>query len=78
MNWTYKGNPGTNVNIEVYRGENRMATLLNIPIGTNGAGSYSVPKIPSNTPVDSVYRIKVISTLYADCNDMSNGTFTIS
>ena len=78
MSWSYKGNPGSTVNIEVYRGENRVATLQNIPIGTNGAGSYSVPVIPFSTPVDSVYQIKVISTLYADCNDMSNGTFTIS
>ncbi|OPZ45103.1 MAG: PKD domain protein [Euryarchaeota archaeon ADurb.BinA087] len=78
MSWTYKGNPGSTVNIEVYRGESRLATLQNIPIGTGGAGSYSVPAIPMSTPADTVYRIKVISTLYADCSDMSDGTFTIS
>lgn len=46
MSRTYEGNPGSTVNIEVYRGEGRMATLQNIPVGPDGAGSYSVPASP--------------------------------
>jgi hypothetical protein len=77
MNWTYNGNPGSTVKIEVLRSGVLLKTLPGIPIGTSGSGSYSVT-IPYNAPLGSDYTIRVTSTTYASCTDMSNGPFGIS
>ncbi len=76
MNWTYNGNPGTTVNIEVLKGAGTLATLTGIPIGSGGSGSYSVP-IPASTPLGSDYQIRVSSTSYPTCTDTSDEPFTI-
>ena len=78
MSWSYAGNPGSTVTIEVFKGIQKMATLQNIPLGSGGNGSYSVPGIPSGTPVGSDYTIAVTSTLYPTCTDTSDGMFAIS
>ncbi len=77
MNWTYTGNPGTMVNIEVLKGAATLKTLTGIPIGSGGTGWYNVT-IPGSTPLGSDYRIKVTSTSNAAYTDTSNGPFTIS
>jgi hypothetical protein len=77
MNWTYTGNPGTTVNIDVIKGESVLKTLTGIPIGPGGSGSYSVT-IPTSTPLGSQYMIKVRSASNASCSDTSDENFTIS
>ncbi|OPZ45108.1 MAG: Ser-Thr-rich glycosyl-phosphatidyl-inositol-anchored membrane family protein [Euryarchaeota archaeon ADurb.BinA087] len=78
MSWTYKGNPGATVNIEVLRSGAVLKTLTGIPTGSGGSGSYSVPMIPYGTPLGSDYTIRITSPTYANCTDTSNGPFTIS
>jgi len=78
MSWTYKGNPGATVNIEVLRSGALLKTLTGIPTGAGGSGSYSVPMIPYGTPLGSDYTIRITSPTYASCTDTSNGPFTIS
>ena len=77
MSWTYIGDPGPTVNIDVIKGEAVLKTLTGIPIGTGGYGSYNVT-IPASTPLGTDYLIQVTSGSYAACTDMSNGTFSIS
>jgi len=77
MHWTYAGNPGTTVNIEVVRGTAILKTLTGIPIGSTGSGSFSVT-IPSSTPLDTNYRIRVTSTSNPSITDTSDGPFGIS
>jgi len=78
MSWTYNGNPGPTVTIEVLRSGAVLKVLSGIPTGAGGSGSYSVPMIPYSTPQGSDYTLRVTSPLYASCTDTSNGTFTIS
>ena len=49
MSWTYTGNPGTTVNIEVLKGGAILKVLSGVPIGSGGSGSYTVTN-PSSTP----------------------------
>jgi len=77
MSWDYTGNPGTMVNIDVFKGTTIMKTLSGIPIGPGGSGSYNVP-IPASTPLGSDYTIRVTSVSYAACTDTSDGAFSIS
>jgi len=76
MNWTYHGNPGSTVNIEVIKGGATLKTLTGIPIGSGGSGSYSVT-IPASTPLGSNYTIRVTSASTPTCTDTSNAPFTI-
>jgi len=75
--WTYVGDPGATVNIEVFKGTILLKTLKYISIGDRGYGSYNVP-IPSYTPQGNDYWIRITSTKYPACTDASNGSFTIS
>ncbi|HOW34209.1 MAG TPA: Ser-Thr-rich GPI-anchored membrane family protein [Methanoregulaceae archaeon] len=76
MNWTYHGNPGSTVNIEVIKGGATLKTLPGIPIGSSGSGSYSVT-IPASTPLGTDYKIRVTSASTPTCTDTSNGSFAI-
>ena len=76
MNWTYHGNPGSTVNIEVIKGGATLKTLPGIPIGSSGSGSYSVT-IPASTPLGTDYKIRVTSASTLTCTDTSNGSFAI-
>ena len=76
MNWTYSGNPGSTVTIEVFKGGTLLKTLTGIPIGTGGSGSLPVT-IPPSTPVGPDYTIRVTSTSYPACNDTSDAAFSI-
>ena len=77
MSWTYSGDPGSTVTIEVFKGTSLLKTLTDIPIGEGGYGSQSVP-IPLSTPPGNDYWIRVTSTRYPGCIDASNSHFTIS
>ncbi len=75
--WTYTGNPGPTVKIEVLKGTTLLKTLTGILIDASESSPYLVP-IPSSTPTGPDYRIRVTSTSYPTCTDVSNGTFAIS
>jgi len=77
IRWTYTGNPGPTVKIEVLKATTLLKTLTGIPIDAGISGPYLVP-IPSSTPLGSDYTIRVTSTNYPACTDVSNGMFAIS
>jgi molybdopterin-binding protein len=77
ITWTYTGNPGTFVKIELFRG-----TVLNRTItssastGSSGNGSFRW-LIPSNQTTGTNFRIRLTSTTNATVTDTSNANFTI-
>ncbi|OPZ44316.1 MAG: Ser-Thr-rich glycosyl-phosphatidyl-inositol-anchored membrane family protein [Euryarchaeota archaeon ADurb.BinA087] len=77
IRWFYQGNPGSTVTIDVLKNNTPVKTLTGIPLGTGGVGSVNVT-IPASTPPGPDYRIRVSSTAYAACTDVSDLPFTIS
>jgi len=76
IRWSYAGNPGSLVKIELLKGGaiNRMLTFTSIGSGGNGLYNWS---IPSNQVAGSDYQIKVTSTSNAAYTDTSDSNFTI-
>src|SRR5690606_27676998 len=61
--WTYTGNPGPTVKIEVLKATTLLKTLTGILIDASESSPYLVP-IPSSTPLGSDYWIQVTSESY--------------
>ena len=77
IRWSYGGNPGSNVKIELLKGGVVTTTLnYSTSIGSAGSGSYNW-SIPSNQVSGSDYQIKVTSTTNSAYSDISDSTFTI-
>ena len=76
IRWTYVGNPGSNVRIELLKGGVVNRTLTFTPIGSGGNGSYNW-SIPSTQVSGSDYQIRVTSTTNAAYWDISDSVFTI-
>jgi hypothetical protein len=79
ITWTYTGNPGLYVKIELVNGTGALISTIrsSISIGSGGSGSYTWT-IPSNQATGSNYKIRITSTANATVTDSSNSTFTIS
>jgi hypothetical protein len=77
IQWTYAGNPGSGVKIELLKGGviNRTITWFT-SIGTGGSGSFNW-SIPSTQASGSDYQIKVTSATNAAYADTSDSSFTI-
>jgi hypothetical protein len=75
--WTYDGDAGDTVRIEVLKGDNTERMLApEAPIGDVGNGSFQWG-MTLDQPPGNDYRIKVASTANALCGDTSDGMFTI-
>jgi len=76
IRWSYAGNPGSLVKIELLKGGaiNRMLTFTSIGSGGNGLYNWS---IPSTQVAGSDYRIRVTSASNAAYTDSSDSNFTI-
>ena len=78
IRWTYQGNPGSTVLIDVLKGPTILANITaSTSIGSGGAGEYTLP-IPSSAPVGEDFRIKVTSTSYPAYTDLSDMPFSIT
>jgi len=75
ITWSYTGNPGVNVKIELYNGSTLSSTITSST--SLSAGSYNWT-IPSTQAFGSNYTIKVTSTTNSAISDTSNGPFTIT
>jgi PKD repeat protein len=75
IRWTYSGNPGSTVRIELYKSGvlNRVIT----PGTSTNAGVYYW-FIPYTQAIGSDYRIKITSTSNPSYSDMSNANFSIT
>jgi subtilisin family serine protease len=77
IQWSYGGNPGSYVKIELLKGGVVTKVISNLArIGTGGSGSYNWV-IPSTQTTGSDYQIKITSTNNAAYTDTSDGNFTI-
>lgn len=75
ITWTYKGDVGRYVRIQLYKGGQYKSTLTSYAsVGTDGTGSYSW-KVPSGLPEGDDYRLR-LSSVYRAASAMS-GDFSI-
>ena len=77
LQWSYTGNPGTAVDIELLSAGVPALLAAGIAIGAGGTGSWDWA-IPPATPPGSQYRIRVTSASAAACTDVSDADFAIS
>jgi sugar lactone lactonase YvrE len=76
--WSYIGNPGTAVKIELMKGGIVNRRIYgNWYIGNNGVGLY-LWKIPANQAMGNDYTIKITSTTNSAYTDETDGPFTIN
>ncbi len=78
IRWSYTGNPGSYVKIELLKGGSVVSTITSYASkGTNGSGSYNW-SIPSTQASGNDYSMRVTSTTNSLYTVTSNATFTIS
>ncbi len=83
IKWSYTGNPGPYVKIELLQGATApTATVVrtivsSTPIGSGGAGSYLWKISPSTQTTGSNYWIRITSTSYSAYTDTSDNSFNI-
>jgi hypothetical protein len=75
--WTYTGNPGKTVMIELVEGSASSVIKTSKSIGANGKGSYSWT-IPLDQATGNDYKVRITSTTKPSCTATSNGAFTIN
>jgi hypothetical protein len=77
IRWTYSGDLGTKVKIELLKGKDVDRTIAErAAIGSNGEGSYQW-KIPADQTLGSSYKIQVTSRKYPSYTDASDKYFKI-
>lgn len=77
IQWSYVGDPGASVKIELLKGEVLNKVITNsTSIGSGGSGSYSW-RIPSRQTQGSDYKIRITSTSNSSYTDTSDNTFSI-
>jgi 5-hydroxyisourate hydrolase-like protein (transthyretin family) len=77
ITWSYQGNPGSKVKIELVEGSATAATIVSsTSIGNNGSGSYPWT-LPSTLVTAGDYKVRVTSTTNSSLTAMSQGAFTI-
>jgi C1A family cysteine protease len=78
ITWTYTGNPGSRVKIELLKNGILNRTITSrASIGSGGSGSYNW-KISRTQATGSDYKIKITSTTNSSATDTSNMNFSIS
>jgi hypothetical protein len=78
IRWTYSGDLGPRVKIELLKGETLDRTIaLSALIGSNGEGSFRW-KIPADQALGSDYKIRITSKRYASYTDASDRYFKIT
>jgi endonuclease/exonuclease/phosphatase family metal-dependent hydrolase len=77
IQWTYTGNTGPNVKIELLKnGALNRVIKSSTPIGSSGSGSFAWP-IPAGQAGGADYRVRVTSTAVTSLKDTSDADFSI-
>jgi hypothetical protein len=77
ITWTYAGNPGSLVEIELLKNGNFYTTIsASTSVGSAGTGSFNwtVPGVP----LGSDYRVRITSTSDGTITDSSNANFSVT
>jgi len=78
IRWSYLGNPGASVKIELFKGKALLKTITSsTAIGSGGRGSFTWT-LPGSLAAGSGYRIRVTSRKSGSFTDTSDATFTIN
>ena len=78
VTWSYTGNPGSTVRIELLKGGTVAGTIAeSVPVGSGGSGSYTWT-IYSTGTTGSDYKVSVQSTSQTTIKDISNNYFTLT
>lgn len=78
ITWTYTGNPGGKVKIQLLKAGMAVRTLASgTSIGSDGNGSFPWT-IPSNLSAASNYQVKLTHTAISGCTATSGGNFSIT
>jgi len=78
IRWTYAGNPGLFVKVELLKGGVANRTIASVtPKGSGGSGSHNWT-IPANQAPGTNYRIRVTSTSNGAYTDTSDSDFSIT
>jgi photosystem II stability/assembly factor-like uncharacterized protein len=78
ITWTYTGNPGTTVKLQLFQNGILKSTISSgTATGSNGSGSFLWSLLPTQK-AGTGYRIKIISTTSSAIRDLSNAKFTIT
>jgi bacillopeptidase F len=78
ITWTYTGNPGAYVRIELLKNDSLYSTIADrVGKGFNGKGTRYW-HIPKDLPVGGDYKIRITSTTNGAHTDTSNNNFTIT
>ena len=78
IRWTYTGDPGSYLKIDLYKGGAFVKTLYSYAYkGTNGVGSYALI-IPSTQTAGADYSIRITSMSNSSVTDTSDAYFTIN
>jgi hypothetical protein len=75
IKWSYTGNPGANVKIQLYNGNILSRTITTSTSLSAGSYNWTISSIQT---LGSNYKIKITSTTNSAISDTSNGTFTIA
>jgi hypothetical protein len=75
LTWSYTGNPGASVKIQLYNGTTLIRTITSSTPLSAGTYKWAIPSLQS---LGSNYKIKITSTTNSTISDTSNGTFTIA
>jgi len=77
VNWTYAGDPGSQVKIELLRsGALDSVITTGTSTGSGGSGSYTWT-VPANQDPGNDYAVRVTSTSASSCSDTSDNYFTV-
>jgi subtilisin family serine protease len=77
IQWTYTGDPGNFVRLELYKGNVRYSMIApRTALGSGGAGLYSW-RIPPRVTRGSNYKIRIVTTGDSSLADLSDNSFQI-
>lgn len=78
ITWSYTGNPGTKVKIELYKGGAfKQVISAGATLGSNGTGTFNW-LLPSTLTAGTDYKIKITSTTSTTITDLSDQNFSIT
>jgi C1A family cysteine protease len=78
IRWSYTGNPGSYVKIELLKGGALNSTITSsTSIGSGGSGSYTWT-VPSTQTPGTDYKVSITSTSNSTCKDVSDQNFNIT
>jgi hypothetical protein len=78
IRWTYTGNPGSYVKIELLKGGVLKRTITSKrTVGSSGSGYYNWT-VPEGQTLGTDYTIRITSTTNTVFKDVSNANFTIA